>query len=185
MNRHPLTEDFRMYFSGTYVLRIADGGEVQAMYVETTDRNGDDTQLSGVTFMGSTYNSKGRVAVDSFSADQMIEFRPVSGYFDIGRGEKEYISFTVNNRTQKKGIDPRCAMANGRGLDLNGKIVAKLFEQSQAMISNPAARDINVTKDGEVHWKGLHVGKTTGGEYTPIEQYKGLEKLVCRLLQNI
>ncbi|AUX83646.1 hypothetical protein FDJ32_gp17 [Pseudomonas phage NV1] len=185
MNQHPLTEDMRMYYAGTYIFRHGSEGEVQCMMVNGTERIGDDTKFDGFRFVGDIHTAeKSLPDVWTFRGDELLDWRPFSGYYDVDGKGKRYITFSVNNRTQRKGVDPRNIVVNGRQNNLNCKIMCKVFEQSLTMCSNPASRDLWVN-DGKVHWKGNQVGTLDKeGVFTPGEHHKQIEEFVCRLLQN-
>ncbi|ARB31540.1 hypothetical protein B5P22_31025 [Pseudomonas tolaasii] len=185
MNQHPLTEDMRMYYAGTYIFRYGPEGEVQCMCVNGTERTGDDTKLDGFNFIGDVFNADKQIdGVWSFKGDQLLDWRPFSGYYDIDGKGKKYITFSVNNRTQRKGVDPRNIVLNGRSNGLNCKVMCKVFEQSLNMCSNPASRDIYVDGD-KVNWKGNLVGTIDKvGVFVPGDKHKQIEDFICRLLQN-
>lgn len=190
MNQHPLTEDMRMYYGQTYIFREKDG-KVEAMLVENTEAVGDDRLMDGFEFIGLVFTSDTKpedAVYGRFLGSDMIEYRPFSGYYDLSKKglRNRYVTFAVNNRSQRKGLDPRNILINGAPSGLHGWQIVELYEQSQQMCSNPASRDIFVTKAGEVHWKGQLVG-TLGkeGKFTSNENHKPVEELVCRLLQNI
>lgn len=186
MNRHPLSADFNMYYNGTYIFRQGPKG-YEAMMVEGTDRNGDDTMPSGVNLMGQAYNSAGELGFQTWTGDEIINFRPISGYYAVGRTKERssYLSFSVNNRTQRKGFDPRNVLLNSSPWAPNGQRMVQIFEQAQGLDSRPGARDIFVDKAGKVHWKGVHTGTNTDGKYVSEEAFKQFEEIVCRLLQSI
>lgn len=190
MNRHPLTADFDMYYRGTFVFRNGPKG-FQAMMVDSTTRDGDDTQPAGVRLHGNVYSTDADQGGGVWRGDELIPFRPVSGYFDLkNTGNRSiFMSYTVSNRTQRKGFDSRTCVAGGGPWTPNGVQVARLFEQSQGLDSRPGHRDLYIqeTRDGKrVHWKGVHVGSLNGeGKFSPLEQFKKFEEIVCRLLQNI
>lgn len=185
MNTHPLTGDFSMYYSGTYIFAIIDGVP-HTMMVEGTEKVGDDTQLDGVQMLGQVYNERQNVGFGRWLASTIEAVRPFSGYFNVNdpAASRNYLTWVVNNRTQRKGIDPRNAVLDGRGFQLSGTQMCKVFAQSLEMNSRPGYRDIFID-DNKVHWKGLHVGTMTDGAYVAEEKHKKLETLVCRLLQNI
>lgn len=186
MNKHPLAADFSMYYAGTYIFRQGQKG-YEAMLVDQTEATGDDTRLDGFVMIGRTFNSKEDLGVKRWPADQIINFRPTSGYYDVGRGQRDsFITFAVNNRTQRKGIDTRNIIVNGGPAHLDGTQMVKLFEQAQGMDSRPGQRDLFVDKSNNVHWKGAKVASVDGkGKVTMAEQFKQFEEIVCRLLQSI
>lgn len=185
MNYHPLTEDMRMYFANTYIVRQKNG-ETQVLWVDHTVRIGDDTKLDGFEFVGVMYTTEGHQADDvHFRGDEMIEWRPTSGYYSLpGKRGRQYVQFHVQNRTQRKGLNPGGCTVNGRAADLRGSDVAAMFDQTAAMLSNPALRDINVVNK-KVHWRGYEVGEIKDNVFAAAEEFNHLEGMVCRLLQNI
>lgn len=185
MNTHPLTGDFNMYYTGTYIFRLIDGVP-HTMMVEGTEQDGDDTQLDGVLMLGTVFNERENLGFQRWPASTMEAVRPFSGYFNLAGGadERSYLTWSVNNRTQRKGVDPRNALVGGRPSGLSGSQMCKVFSQSLEMNSRPGYRDIYI-KDGTVHWKGLKVGTMGDSGYVANEQYKQLEVLICRLLQHI
>lgn len=186
MNRHPLTDDMRMYYAGTYIFRNAKDGTIEAMLVDGTERIGDDTLFDGFDFIGHVYTSdlNKEATYGRFNGTDLIEYRPFSGYYNLGGKAKKYVTFAVNNRSQRKGIDSRNVLIGNRAAGLTGQQMVMIYEQSQAMCSNPASRDIYISGT-KVHWKGNEVGTLTDGKFEANETHKQVEGLVCRLLQNI
>lgn len=186
MNKHPLTDDFRMYFNGTVIFRD-NSGEIEAMYVEGTERIGDDTTLDGFNLQGQTYSADKELGYARWVATDMINYRPISGYYDLnGKGARSYyVEFVVNNRSQRKGIDPRNIRVNGAPYIPTNHALCRIFAQSQDFISNPGLRDLFTNSKKEVYWKGIKVGKMTADGFVVNEQHKQVEGLVCRLLQSI
>lgn len=185
MNKHPLTEDMRMYYGGTYIFRIVNG-EVETMLVETTERKGDDTDLKNVIFWGQAFNEKGELGEAKWSGADMVNFRPPSGYYDLkGNGVRDrYVTYTVSNRSQRKGFDNRACIVNNQGYNITGRELARMYPQAQAMDSRPGHRDIFI-KGTEVHWKGYMVGKFDAKKFVADDKFKKLETLICQLLQSI
>ena len=186
MNRHPLTADFGMYYSGTYVFRNGPKG-VEAMYVEHCTRDGDDTKPSGVVLHGHAYSTTNELNEGRWKGDELIAFRPVSGYFDLKHTQKRanFVTFSVSNRTQRKGFDSRTVIVGGAPWNPTGIQVARIFEQSQGLDSRPGHRDIYIDGD-KVHWKGVHVGlNDKEGKFAALKQFKQFEDMVCQLLQSI
>lgn len=186
MNRHPLTADFNMYYNGTYIFRQGAGG-FEAMLVEGTNNpdGADDTVTAGVQLSGHVYNKDKDLGYQTWTGDEILAFRPTSGYYEInGKGRNVYLSFSVSNRTQRKGFDSRNVLANGAPWSPNGRQMVKIFEQAQGLDSRPGARDIYMNGN-VVNWKGVHVGDMEGEKFIPLKQFKQFEELVCRLLQSI
>ncbi|AWY03068.1 hypothetical protein SCYZ1_12 [Pseudomonas phage SCYZ1] len=187
-NTHPLTEDWRMYFNGTYIFSTSNG-EPQAMLVEDVERvdGGDDRQLDGMVFSGSTFNVNGELEWARWSADIRDDFRPVSGYFDLeGNGRRNrYITYHVANRSQRKGVDSRNILTNGNASGMSGVRLARIYSQSLEMASRPGHRDFYIKEDGAVYWKGLSVGTMTDGAFTANQLHTNKEAMLWRLLQTI
>jgi hypothetical protein len=186
MNRHPLTEDFRMYFNNTYVFSMSNG-EPQAMFVTGTTRLGNDTQLEGVGLLGDVYNARGLVAEGATWAASTIEtLRPPSGYYDL-RGDgrrRSYVTFQVANRTNRKGVDPRTLLINNRQAHINGSSMARLYAQALEMNSRPGYRDFYRNPEGVVFYKGFEVGTMEEGQpFEANQENKSRESMLWRLLQ--
>lgn len=187
MNHHPLTGDFNMYYNGTYIFRYIDGVP-HTMMVEGTERDGDDTQLDGVLMCGQVYNESDNLGYQQWRASTMEAARPFSGYFAVydGTRERQYITWNVNNRSQRKGVDPRNAVLHGApGNGLNGSQVCKVLAQTADMNCKPGMRDLYVDSKDVVHWKGMKVGARVEGAFSPDDKFKQIEVLICRLLQSI
>lgn len=179
-NHHPLTADFSMYYTGTYVFANIDG-EPRCMYVQETDRNGDDTKLAGVNLLGTVYTVNDCLGSGVWSADRMDHMRPFSGYFDLGNPQKEYVSWVVRNRSNKKGFSPNDINHPG---GISGQQVTMLYAQSRDLHCCPGRRDIYI-HDGKLNWKGMEVGTYVDGKFTPHQPFIECEAMVCRLLQHI
>lgn len=185
MNQHPLTADFQMYYSGTYVFRLINGVP-HAMLVDGTERNGDDTQLEGVLFIGSVWDERNGLDVQQWPASEIDSIRPMSGYYNLNlNGDRRwYIQYSVNNRSQRKGFDSRNLIVDGEPNGLGGVKICRIYAQTLEMNSRPAHRDLWINGD-KLHWKGTEVGTMTAGAFTAHEQFKSCEALICRLLQTI
>lgn len=185
MNKHPLTADFHMYYAGTYVFRNGPNGP-EAMLVDGTNANGDDTQYAGVNLSGHTYSETAELGYVTWTGDEMVNFRPISGYFALkGKERSSFVTFAVGNRTQRKGFNARDVIVGGGPWTPNGSQVVKLFVQSQGLDSRPAFRDLYIDKNRAVHWKGVKVGSQDAeGKFTADEAFKQFEEMVCRLLQS-
>lgn len=188
MNQHPLTADYRMYLHDTYVFAFIDG-ELQTMCVSDTRRTGDDRTMEGFEVMGSVYNRDGRIGEDwaQWPANILEAFRPISGYYDLtGRGQRNrYITFVVNNRTQRKGVDIRNVMVHGRQRGCHPNELVRIWEQSRDMPSRPGHRDFYQEASGKLHWKGSHIGRIEGENFIAEPDFEKYKDLVCRLLQSI
>lgn len=187
-NTHPLTQDWGMYFNGTYIFSNA-SGESRCMSVENVEkkRGGDDTDLDGMEFVGTVFNIHGEVEYGRWSAEDRDDFRPVSGYFDItGDGLRDvHVTFNVNNRSQRKGVDPRNVLLNGMALGVQARQLCRIYQQSLEMISRPGHRDFYVAPNGVVNWKGIHVGHLADNQFTAVEAHKNKEAMLWQLLQTI
>lgn len=185
-NKHPLTEDWRMYFGATYIFSTA-SGEPRAMYVEDVERTGDDRQLEGMVFIGTIYNVHGEVEYGRWPAEQRDDFRPVSGYFDLESSgfRDRYVTFHVANRSQRKGIDARNVLINGAANGIAGHRLCRIYAESLEMASRPGHRDFFIKPDQTVFWKGLRVGTMTDGVFVANEIHKNKEQQLWRLLQTI
>lgn len=185
-NRHRLTEDWRMYFCGTYIFAFIQG-VLKTMIVDDVTRvhGGDDTQLDGMEFHGITTDGDGNTQHEVWNAEIREEFRPISGYYVLGNnGRKSWVTFNVPNRTQKKGVDSRHVVVNN-GTGATGAQLARIFVQAQEYISKPGNRDFYVMANGAVHWKGLEVGRMDGATFVANEAHKNKEAVLWRLLQSI
>lgn len=183
-NLHRLTDDWRMYFAGTYIFAIIDG-RYATMYVDDVERTGDDRDLDGMTFHGTVTYSNGDQEASSWLANVRDEFRPISGYYQLGnhRDRRYWFQYTVPNRTQKKGLDTRNALVD-HAPGISARYLAQVYQQSQDFLSRPGARDFYV-RGNVVKWKGLEVGRMDGDVFVANENHKNKEALLCRLLQSI
>ncbi len=186
MNKHPLTDDMRMYYNGTYVFREKDG-RIEAMFVDGTTRDGDDRQMAGVVFQGNTWNSDGGLDEIQWHGDELLPVRIVSGYYDLdGKGVRnKYLTYSINNRSQRKGVDVRNFMVNGGGFNFSGHLLCRVVEQGGAMCSNPGYRDLFVGKE-KVYWKGNFAGTIQkDGSFKAEKPFANFEDYVCQLLRSI
>lgn len=184
-NIHRLTDDWRMYFNGTYIFSNING-EYRAMYVDDVVRTGDDRGLEGMVFSGNTYNIHGEVGHEEWTADRRIDFRPISGYYDVsGNGRKTWVTFHIPNRTQRKGLDSRNVIADGVPGTLNARKLVRMFIQSLEFMSKPGSRDFYIREDSRVSWKGMEVGNMVDGVLVCNEIHKNKEATLWRLLQTI
>ena len=183
-NIHRLTEDWRMYFCGSFIFATVDG-EDRAMYVEDVVRTGDDTDTEGMEFLGIITRPNGDQDHGRWPANWREEFRPISGYYRLGNNQhKTWVTFNVPNRTQRKGVDNRNVLLNGTP-GCSHLQMLKIFEQSQEYVSKPGTRDFYIKTNGEVHWKGFEVGRMTDGNFVANDHHKNKEALLWRLLQSI
>lgn len=182
-NIHRLTEDWRMYFCGTYIFAEFEG-RYRTMFVDDVVRTGDDTKLEGMEFVGTSYDAEGNEYHNRWPADIRLEFRPISGYYELGtNGAKIWVTYNVPNRTQKKGVDARNVLLGGTPGCRSDKLV-KIFTQAQGFISKPGSRDFYILTSGVVRWKGVEVGRMNGNEFVANDHHKNKEALLWRLLQN-
>lgn len=183
-NIHRLTEDWRMYFCGSYIFALMNG-EYCTMYVEDVVRNGDDTDTNGMQFIGIVTKPNGDQDNTRWDADLREEFRPISGYYRLGNNAaKTWVTYNVPNRTQRKGVDSRNVLLSGSP-GCTALQMLKIFTQSLEYISKPGTRDFYVTNAGAVKWKGLDVGNMVDGAFVANEHHKNKEALLWRLLQSI
>lgn len=121
----------------------------------------------------------------SWLASIRDEFRPISGYYQLGaRADRRYwFQYTVPNRTQKKGLDPRYVLIDSSP-GATATYLAQVYQQSQDFLSRPGARDFYI-RANVVKWKGVEVGRMVDGNFVANETHKNKEALLCRLLQSI
>uniref|UniRef100_A0AB39C6W6 Virion structural protein n=1 Tax=Pseudomonas phage KV2023 TaxID=3234047 RepID=A0AB39C6W6_9CAUD len=183
-NRHRLAGDFNMYYSSTFAFFRVDG-EPRVVYVDDTESIGDDRQFDGFRLLGNVFRPDGGQYYGGVVYSEVEGVRPPSGYYDVfGSGERDtYVSFLVNNRTQRKGVDPRNVLINHGQQAVTGQMMIRIFLQAEEMISDPAHRDFFI-KDGVVNWKGVKVGQMVDNRLSVDEQFKNQEDLLCRLLAH-
>ncbi len=185
MNTHPLTDDMRMYYSGTYIFR-EHKGVIQCMYVESTERIGDDRMMDGFEFIGPVSDHTGSDGeFKRWLGSDMIQYRPLSGYYDLdGSGVRDkYVTIALNNRTQRKGLDRRNVMVNGVQGEISPRQLCRMFAQSEELCSQPKARDTYVDGD-KAYWKGNLVGTIDGDKLVVLEPFDKMEGFLCQLLLN-
>lgn len=184
-NIHRLTEDWRMYFCGTFIFAAIEG-QYRVMQVDDVLRSGDDTQLEGMDFVGTIWDTEGNMSNGRWGAASREEFRPISGYYQLGQDPnvKAWVTFNVPNRTQKKGVDTRNVLLNNMP-GCSPERLLKIFIQSQEYVSKPGNRDFHVKTNGRVFWKGLEVGNMVDGAFVASELHKNKEAVLWRLLQTI
>lgn len=184
MNRHPLTDDFRMYYNSTYIFLDTEDRGTVCMYVQGVRCIGDDTKLDGMKFVGECYSATRDLGELEIKASQMIDHRLPSAYYQFG-DVKKFVTFNVPNRSQKKGLDARQVLLNSSPWSPGGKHLMKMYEQSLTMNSAPGNRDFYVVGN-VVNWKGLEVGTMDdAGRLSCNERWKSKEAMLWQLLQTI
>jgi hypothetical protein len=177
-NSAPLTADLSMYYKGTYICRHVKD-DLQVMYVQGVEAKGDDTKLTGVIFFGYVRTKDGeKDGRVSWSAEEVLFFVPPSGFYKFYSGPK-YVSYIVENRSQKKGLNPNRVLFNGIRAEINLKTAYSLFNHSH--FEGKFSNDLAVIK-GDIQWKTLKVGKLHDGAVTITKQYEHLQELICKLL---
>lgn len=184
-NIHRLTEDWRMYFCGTYIF-AAINGQYHIMLVDDVVRDGDDTQLEGMRFIGTVWDQEGHTSEGRWEANIREEFRPISGYYSLVNNQevKTWVTYNVPNRTQRKGVDSRNVLLNNTP-GCTPERLLKIFVQAQEYISRPGNRDFYIRTNGQVFWKGLEVGNMVDGAFVANDLHKNKEAVLWRLLQTI
>lgn len=181
-NRHPLTADFQMYYRGTYVCRQAPDG-YDTMYVENVTSNGDDRVVNNLLFIGHVCRASGEVLDDLQTwPGSEIEVRiPKHGYYSVpGSTAPIYLSYAPQNRTNRRGMDPRVIMINGRGKsDLRHRTINVLFNQCE--FPGQFSRDLCVHSNNLL-WKGMTVGTLVNGNVTIQPKYEKVRELICEQL---
>lgn len=183
-NIHRLTDDWRMYFCNSYIFALIDGN-YRVMSVDDVVRTGDDRGTNGMQFQGHSWGLDGEPVYQEWSADIREEFRPISGYYDVGGRKPSWITFHIPNRTQRKGLDSRNILVDGVPGGINPVGILKMFIQGLELVSKPGTRDFLKLEDGRVFWKGIHVGSMTDGVLVCNETHKNKEAMLWRLLQTI
>lgn len=178
-NRHPLTNDFRMYYQGTYVTRDTPMG-YEVMFVAAVDSAGDDTDPHNVVFRGRTWGPDGQdISLDSrWRGDEVQARIPRFGYYNFGDGPV-YVSYASNNRTNRKGLDARIILFNGQSGGLNGRKASVLFNQCE--FPGQFGRDLCVSNN-RLLWKGQTVGTLRNGDVVLRKNKEHLKELICKLL---
>ena len=176
-NRHNLVGDFRMYYTSSYVAREREDGKLDVMYVADVTGGDDATSVKWLTFHGEVFDGNS-VNVRSWRGDEVCMFIPPSGYYMYGN-TPAYISYSVDNRTNKKGVQPSRILVNGRQLRINYENMYNLFNGIKP--KNCFGRDL-LLKDGHIHWRGQDAGLFNDGNLTLSEQFKHLETYVCKVL---
>lgn len=182
-NRHPLTADFQMYYRGCYICRSGPNG-YDTMYVDTVNAAGDDRQVRNIRFHGPVFRAGQTEADDNWGewAGDEIEVRiPRHGYYLFnGSSTPVYLSYQAQNRTNRRGLDPRTVMINGRVKpDLRHRQINTLFNQCE--FPGQFSRDLCV-HDNSLLWKGVAVGTLVNGNVTINASYEKAKELICEQL---
>ena len=66
----------------------------------------------------------------------MIQYRPLSGYYDLdGNGVRDkYVTISLNNRTQRKGLSKSNVMVNGNQGEISPRQLCRMFAQSEGAV---------------------------------------------------
>lgn len=176
-NRHNLVSDFRMYYSGSYIAKEADDGKLHIMMVADVTGNADGTSINDLTFHGEVFDGQ-RTNVHMWNGSDVCVYIPPSGYYMYGK-IPAFFSYSVDNRTNKKGVQPNRILVNGRQLRLNYENMYNLFNRIKP--KNCFGRDL-LLKDGHIFWRGQDAGLFTDGNLTLENNFTHLETYVCKVL---
>lgn len=176
-NEAPMAADFSMYYRGTYVAKEVPG-DIQVMFVEAVQGVGDDSKLRNIQLTGHAQGAEGPLGVVTWKASEVLAMLPASGFYKMSSGIK-YISFTIENRTQKKGLQSNRVLYDGTRTDisLRGAYILYNAKPFEGLFS----KDLCLIK-GVLHWKNFKVGKLHDGDLTIYKQHEHLQELVCKLL---
>ena len=181
-NRHPLTGDFQMYYRGTYVCQDGPQG-YSTMYVEAVTNDGDDRILSNLRFIGRVCSPEGVIspAPVTWAGDQLSVRVPRYGYYQLpGLSGPVYLSYQAQNRTNRKGLDPRTILFNSRSREvITHQQVNTLF--NQCGFPGSFGRDLCVFNNN-LMWKGTKVGLLVSGDVTLLNKYEPLREMLCEQL---
>ena len=178
-NQHPLAGDLSMYFRGTYVAKEL-FGVLRVMYVRevSQDTSIDSNKLRSVRLHGDTIDTKGSIERDdTWTADNLLDL-PKQGYRLLGT-TPYYISYSSENRSNKKGLDPRKVKFNGKALDLTLIRALVIYEDKPFRLK--FSSDL-IGHKGTLLWRGLDIGTFKDGVATIKQDYEYLEDYVCKVL---
>ena len=179
-NRHPLTRDFQMYYVGTWVVRQGAEG-LDVMYVRAVTHRGDDRNLENIQFHGEAHDATGHnLGEQTWIASQVVPRIPRYGYYNLGNGPV-YLTYNLNNRTNRKGLDTRTILVNGRPFrdTATGRAISMLFNQCE--FPGQFSRDLCVHSN-RILWKGQIVGTLVNGNVTIFTTKENLKDYVCKQL---
>jgi hypothetical protein len=154
------------------------------MYVDAIESDGDDRQLRNILFRGRVVLASGEDTSEEISTwrGDIIEVRiPKHGYYSLpGMSGPVYLSYLPQNRTNRRGLDPRTIMINGRAKsDLRRRQINTLFNQCE--FPGQFSRDLCV-HNNNLLWKGILVGTLVNGDVTILNQYQQVRDLICEQL---
>lgn len=179
-NRHNLTDDFRMYYSGSYVCKSGENNTLDVMCVMDVLRkaNRDGTKIEHMLFTGEVSKAGNNSVMETWPGDDLVVFQPTTGYYRIS-DRTRYISFNVGNRTNKKGFQANTTLADGQGFRPNIRQVWQLFNRTRP--DNTFGRDLWLSS-GKIFWKGLDIGKFHDGVLELNKEYNHIQEYVCKVL---
>lgn len=172
-NVHPLNGDLGMYFRGCYISKVTED-ETQVMLVcevSLIDEEGDPCKLENIQFYGDIWSSNGSNR-DSWVGTEVDVSVPLPGYRKIG-DSLSYLRYITENRTTKKGIDPRRV----HGVDsLNLKVMYQV-------LNGENLGDL-IESEGFIQFRGETVGSRIDSTIILVPRYKSLEEYICQRLGN-
>ena len=176
-NEAPMAGDFSMYYRGTYVAREAPN-ETQVMYVENVHAKGDDSKLKNILLTGYARTLAGEERNVTWPASDVLAYLPSCGFYKMSSGIK-YVTFSTENRSQKKGLQANRVLFDGLRTDINLRGAYVLFNEKP--FDGLFSKDLCLIK-GELRWKQFSIGKLHDGALTIYKDYEYLQELVCKLL---
>ncbi len=180
-NTHPLVRDFNMYYGGTYIASEGPDG-LSVMHVSEVTSEGDERLIENLRFVGKAWDPSGNyLGVQTWTGDQMVPRIPRCGYYDLPGMGVVYVSYSIGNRTNRKGLDPKTVLVNNAGSRMNGQSIAILFNQCE--FPGSFGRDVCVVNN-KILWKGLEVGLLRSGEVTIWKDHEDSMEFICKLLQK-
>lgn len=182
-NQHPLVADFQMYYRGCYVCRAVPDG-YDTMYVEAITADGDEREIANIRFVGHVFRcgaSGPEEELHTWRGDEIEVRIPRHGYYSLpGSTVPVYLSYVAQNRTNRRGLDPRTILINGRTKgDLRHRSINILF--NQCLFPGQFSRDLCVYNNNLL-WKGMEVGTLVNGNVTIQTKYEKAKELICEQL---
>lgn len=174
-NEHPLAGDLGMYFRGTFVANL---NTKVVMKVDDVfcEEDMDQSRLCNLNFTGSTSEGHSQ----TWPGDTVSIELPLAGYRIIEH-QVCYFSLATENRTNKKGLDPRRVRLNGEGTAVTHEMALELF------FGNNLGNYYFIPSEGgdyDAFWKSQHVGKIINGEPHLKDNFKSMEKTICQRLEH-
>lgn len=170
-----LRDDYRMYYSGTFITRHNEQEQREVMLVEDVTYTAHGFNPRDIVMIGPTYglNDGGKIVQlpsRQWTGDQIRPYLPEAGYYAL-TGGPAYVEFSVQNRSNRKGFESNRAIVDGHpvrlttsnalGMILKPDFKGKLFQDCCFIKS-------------KMHWRGEEVGTFHDGVLTLDEAFEYL-----------